>query len=156
MLRGARRSYLRKVAPRVSDFLFRFPASFPPSGSLSILLLVAVVLAGCASRPPVAGAPPSLPTTTEPQPTPSPAPTPPARPTSAPAVTPPPTRMTPFVPGMFVEEGIASWYGAPFHGRRAADGEIFDMNSFVAAHRTLPFGSIVRVLNLNNGRRSEE
>jgi rare lipoprotein A len=140
------------VAPRVSEFLFRFPASFLPSGSLYILLLVAVVLAGCASRPPVAGAPPSLPTTTEPQPTPSPAPTPPARPTSAPAVTQPPTRMTPFVPGIFVEEGIASWYGAPFHGRRAADGEIFDMNSLVAAHRTLPFGSIVRVLNLNNGR----
>jgi rare lipoprotein A len=53
---------------------------------------------------------------------------------------------------MFIEEGIASWYGVPFHGRRAADGEIFDMNSLVAAHRTLPFGSIVRVTNLNNGR----
>jgi rare lipoprotein A len=53
---------------------------------------------------------------------------------------------------MFVEEGMASWYGVPFHGRRAADGEIFDMNSLVAAHRTLPFGSILRVTNLNNGR----
>ena len=53
---------------------------------------------------------------------------------------------------MFVEEGTASWYGIPFHGRRAADGEIFDMNSLVAAHRTLPFGSILRVTNLNNGR----
>jgi rare lipoprotein A len=51
-----------------------------------------------------------------------------------------------------VEEGTASWYGVPFHGRRAADGEIFDMNSLVAAHRTLPFGSIIRVTNLNNGR----
>jgi rare lipoprotein A len=40
----------------------------------------------------------------------------------------------------------------PFNGRRAADGEIFDMNTLVAAHRTLPFGSIVRVTNLNNGR----
>jgi rare lipoprotein A len=40
----------------------------------------------------------------------------------------------------------------PFHGRRAADGEIFDMNTLVAAHRTLPFGSILRVTNLNNGR----
>jgi rare lipoprotein A len=56
------------------------------------------------------------------------------------------------VPGVFVEEGTASWYGVPFHGRRAASGEIFDMNSLVAAHRTLPFGSIVRVTNLNNGR----
>jgi rare lipoprotein A len=47
---------------------------------------------------------------------------------------------------------VASWYGVPFHGRRAADGEIFDMNTLVAAHRTLPFGSILRVTNLNNGR----
>lgn len=53
---------------------------------------------------------------------------------------------------MYVEEGTASWYGIPFQGRRAADGEIFDMNSLVAAHRTLPFGSILRVTNLNNGR----
>jgi rare lipoprotein A len=53
---------------------------------------------------------------------------------------------------MFIEEGTASWYGIPFHGRRAANGEIFDMNSLVAAHRTLPFGSILRVTNLTNGR----
>ena len=53
---------------------------------------------------------------------------------------------------MYVEEGKASWYGIPFNGRRAADGEIFDMNQLVAAHRTLPFGSILRVTNLNNGR----
>jgi rare lipoprotein A len=53
---------------------------------------------------------------------------------------------------MFIEEGTASWYGIPFHGRRAANGEIFDMNTLVAAHRTLPFGSILRVTNMNNGR----
>ena len=53
---------------------------------------------------------------------------------------------------MFVQMGTASWYGVPFNGRRAADGEIFDMNSLVAAHRTLPFGSVIRVTNLNNGR----
>ncbi|MBZ5698445.1 MAG: septal ring lytic transglycosylase RlpA family protein [Acidobacteriia bacterium] len=64
----------------------------------------------------------------------------------------PPTSSAPFVPGIYVEQGVASWYGVPFHGRRAADGEIFDMNSLVAAHRTLPFGSILRVTNLNNGR----
>jgi rare lipoprotein A len=61
----------------------------------------------------------------------------------------------PFVPGIYVEQGLASWYGVPFHGRRAADGEIFDMNTLVAAHRTLPFGSILRVTNLNNGREVE-
>jgi rare lipoprotein A len=53
---------------------------------------------------------------------------------------------------MFVQTGTASWYGVPFNGRRAANGEIFDMNSLVAAHRTLPFGSVIRVTNLNNGR----
>jgi len=55
----------------------------------------------------------------------------------------------------YVEEGIASWYGFPFQGRRAADGEIYDMNQMTAAHRTLPFGSIVRVTNLNNGLQTE-
>jgi rare lipoprotein A len=54
-----------------------------------------------------------------------------------------------------VEQGIASWYGIPFDGRRASDGEIFDMRLPVAAHRTLPFGSIVRVTNLNNGLQTE-
>ena len=67
----------------------------------------------------------------------------------------PPTRTAPFIPGIYVEQGTASWYGIPFNGRRAANGEIFDMNTLVAAHRTLPFGSILRVTNLNNGREVE-
>jgi rare lipoprotein A len=48
------------------------------------------------------------------------------------------------------EEGIASWYGHPYHGRQAADGEIYDMEKLVAAHRTLPFHTWVRVHNLEN------
>ena len=52
----------------------------------------------------------------------------------------------------YVEEGIASWYGAPFHGRRASNGEIYDMNKLTAAHRTLPFETVVRVTNLTNGK----
>lgn len=48
--------------------------------------------------------------------------------------------------------GIASWYGKRYHGRRTASGEIFDMNSATAAHRTLPFGTRVQVTNLENGR----
>jgi peptidoglycan lytic transglycosylase len=59
------------------------------------------------------------------------------------------------VPGAYVEQGIASWYGVPFHGRRAANGEVYDMNRLTAAHRTLPFGSMVRVTNLDNGRQTE-
>lgn len=48
--------------------------------------------------------------------------------------------------------GIASWYGPGFAGRRSASGEIFDPNQLTAAHRTLPFGTVVRVTNVNNGR----
>src|SRR5205809_354064 len=48
------------------------------------------------------------------------------------------------------ESGVASWYGHPYHGRRAANGEIYDMEKMTAAHRTLPFGTWVRVRNLEN------
>ncbi len=48
--------------------------------------------------------------------------------------------------------GRASWYGEPYHGRRTASGQIFDMYAFTAAHTTLPFGTRVRVTNLENGR----
>src|SRR5947209_12788542 len=50
------------------------------------------------------------------------------------------------------EEGIASWYGHPYHGRPAADGEIYDMEKLVAAHRLMPFNTWVRVTNLQNGK----
>lgn len=50
------------------------------------------------------------------------------------------------------EAGIASWYGHPYHGRRAANGEIYDMEKMTAAHRTLPFNTMVRVRNLNNNK----
>ena len=52
----------------------------------------------------------------------------------------------------YEETGIASWYGAQFHGRRTANGGIYDMNALTAAHRTLPMPSYVRVTNLENGR----
>jgi rare lipoprotein A len=50
------------------------------------------------------------------------------------------------------EEGIASWYGHPYHGRRTASGEIYNMYDISAAHRTLPFGTEVKVHDLENGR----
>jgi rare lipoprotein A len=50
------------------------------------------------------------------------------------------------------ETGLASWYGHPYHGRPAANGEIYDMEKLTAAHRTLPFGTWVRVVNLSNGK----
>ena len=55
------------------------------------------------------------------------------------------------VPIGTTEQGLASWYGIPYHGRPAADGEIYDMETLVAAHRTLPFNTWLKVTNLNNG-----
>jgi rare lipoprotein A (peptidoglycan hydrolase) len=49
-------------------------------------------------------------------------------------------------------DGFASWYGEPFHGRRTASGERYDMHAYTAAHRSLPFGTILRVENTKNGR----
>jgi rare lipoprotein A len=51
-----------------------------------------------------------------------------------------------------VETGLASWYGGPYHNRRGSNGEIYNMNAMTAAHRTLPLGSIVRVINVQSGR----
>lgn len=53
------------------------------------------------------------------------------------------------------ETGVASWYGEPFHGRRTASGETYDMRQLTAAHPSLPFGTRVRVRNLNTGREVE-
>jgi len=58
----------------------------------------------------------------------------------------------PFLGRRESQVGIASYYGREFHGKRTASGEIYNMRKYTAAHRTLPFGSIVRVTNLSNGR----
>ena len=55
-------------------------------------------------------------------------------------------------PAREFQRGGASWYGPGFHGRRTASGERFDMHALTAAHRTLPFGTLVRVHSLVNGR----
>lgn len=73
----------------------------------------------------------------------------PSRPSGA------PPRGRPAVPGEYVEEGVASWYGDPFNGHRTSNGEVYDMYQFTAAHRTLPFGVILRVTNLSNGKQTE-
>jgi len=94
---------------------------------LTLLLFCAVlVIAGCGRKKPRVAAPP---------------PAPGAR-----------TPVTPAPPVGSTERGIASWYGKPYDGRPAADGEIYDMEKLVAAHRTLPFQTMVRVRNLSNDR----
>ncbi len=52
----------------------------------------------------------------------------------------------------FTQEGLASWYGRGWNGRKTASGETFDMHAMTAAHRSLPLGTVVRVTNLENGR----
>lgn len=55
------------------------------------------------------------------------------------------------VEGSIVEEGIASYYAEEFHGRKTSSGEIYDMNAMTAAHPSLPFNTMVKVTNLENG-----
>jgi rare lipoprotein A len=62
----------------------------------------------------------------------------------------PACRLTPW--GNKTEKGVASWYGDPYHGRKTASGEIYDQWALTAAHRKLPFGTIVRVRNMDNRR----
>jgi rare lipoprotein A len=52
---------------------------------------------------------------------------------------------------IYVETGVASWYGPPYHNRRGANGEIYDMHALTAAHRTLPLNTMARVTNLATG-----
>ena len=52
----------------------------------------------------------------------------------------------------FSETGVASWYGKKFHGRKTASGERYNQNKMTAAHKTLPFGTRVRVKNRDNGK----
>ncbi len=52
------------------------------------------------------------------------------------------------IDSLLIEKGVASYYGGQFHGRRTANGEIFDKNSLTAAHKILPFGTVLKVTNL--------
>jgi peptidoglycan lytic transglycosylase len=120
--------------------------------SRTVLIAVALFSAGCGGKRTVASHPP---TNTQP----SAAPAESARgasnpPPAAAAARPGKHSKTPPAPAPvgYSEEGNASWYGLPFNGRRASNGEIYDMNKLTAAHRTLPFETVVRVTNLNNGK----
>jgi rare lipoprotein A len=114
-----------------------------------------LLLAGCATAPPMRPAPPAGPETVRP----GPQPAPPA-PDSAPA----PAGNLPFYDVMgeryyilpddegYSERGVASWYGREFHGRRTSSGEVYDMYAMTAAHKTLPLPTTARVTSLTTGR----
>ena len=122
MTRGSRTGVKKFDAPS------RAQIAFPPRAALILSCLSVLGLSGCASRKTVARRPPPL-----------------GQPSPAETTEHGASR------GYF-EEGYASWYGAPFQGRRASSGELYDMRKFTAAHRTLPFNTMVRVTNLQNGR----
>lgn len=111
----------------------------------ALVCCAAMFVTGCGGRQPVASAPPVTNTTPEPAP--------PPEPTNRPAPSSPAAGVPkPHEGGTVFEEGRASWYGAPFHGRQASNGETYDMYKFTAAHRTLPFNTMVRVTNMTNGK----
>jgi peptidoglycan lytic transglycosylase len=110
----------------------------------ALICFAAIFVTGCGGRQPVASAPPVTNTTPEPAP--------PSEATSRPAPPPAAANPNPHEGGTVYEEGKASWYGAPFHGRQASNGETYDMYKFTAAHRTLPFNTMVRVTNMTNGK----
>jgi rare lipoprotein A len=105
-----------------------------PKSEIVFLGILLVLLTGCAHRgveqPTVRpAAPEPKPTTTTPAPTPT---------------------VEPVEEG-WMEKGIASWYGEPYHGRRTASGEVYDMHQLTAAHKTLAFGSVVKVTRRDTG-----
>ena len=104
---------------------------------LALLSAFALVAAGCAHR------------TYTPQ-TPAPVPQP-----SAPSAPPPSVETQPAIPGQYVEEGVASWYGVPFNGHRTSNGEIYDMHHSPPRTARCLSARIVRVTNLRNGKQTE-
>jgi rare lipoprotein A len=112
------------------------------------------MVSGCASRKPVAASqPPTEPSSTSETTSESAkSPPPPASPHSGAVAKRRRDAAAIPVPAGYEEKGEASWYGVPFHGRQASNGEIYDMNKLTAAHRTLPFETMVRVTNERNGK----
>ena len=68
-----------------------------------------------------------------------------------PRATAPPPKPAETVERGKTEKGLASWYGEPYHGRRTASGEIYDMHEMTAAHRTMDFGTVVKVTRRDTG-----
>jgi rare lipoprotein A len=101
--------------------------------TLVVMLTTRTVQADALITPPVASVPPSVPAVSN----------------HLPALTP---RRTLAAQRAAMLRGIATWYGTVFNGRKTANGETFDMYAMTACHPTLPFGSLVKVVNLNNRR----
>ncbi len=104
---------------------------------------------GCSHKRPVATTPPEPPAPVEVEPSP-PQPVTPA-PTVAPTMNSDEAFIETHQP-IASQTGVASWYGPPYHNRVGANGLVYDENQLSAAHRTLPMGSLIRVVNLKTGQ----
>jgi rare lipoprotein A len=142
-------------AARLVSRVFPLRPVFPLRvASPAVIAFLSFALAGCSHHHnyPVASAPtapPITPSTSRPAPTapkPIPAPLPPDEVSDDDA-----TFVTTHQP-IYTEEGVASWYGPPYHNRQGANGKIFDQNAMTAAHRTLPMGSLIVVTNEKTGQ----
>jgi rare lipoprotein A len=101
--------------------------------TLVVMVTTRTVQADTQVSPPVASVPPSVPAVSN----------------AVPALTP---KRTLAAQRAAMLRGIATWYGTVFNGRKTANGETFDMYAMTACHPTLPFGSLVKVVNLINKR----
>jgi rare lipoprotein A len=126
----------------------------PRLGLVSAAAFTAMALAGCSHHHPYPAAQAATPPPVEPS-------------YPRPAERPAPSASSPAPPGevatddqayvathkpIYSEEGVASWYGPPYHNRQGANGKIFDQNAMTAAHRTLPMGSLIVVTNPKTGQ----
>lgn len=117
----------------------------------ALLIAALTVLSGCASHKPIAASQPPSDSSTPDGAVSAKASPPPTAPRSGAAAKHRRDTAIPVSAG-YTEQGEASWYGVPFHGRQASNGEIYDMNKLTAAHRTLPFETMVKVTNERNGK----
>ncbi len=128
------------------------------AGRLAGMGLVLVAIAGCGDHKKVAKAPPpnELAPYVQPSYASVPHPQAPARipvtPAPAGGVSPADLEFVATHAPILTEEGLATWYTAPYAGRKAANGQVFDDDAMTAAHRTLPMGSLVVVTNLKTGQ----
>ncbi|WP_332777091.1 septal ring lytic transglycosylase RlpA family protein [Polaromonas sp.] len=115
---------------------------------MGVAATVLALLAGCSTVPgPVSREAPARPAESKPFP--------PAQAPSAPPAPDAGVGEKPLIEGEALrefEQGQASWYGPRFHGRRTASGERYNQHAMTAAHKTLPFGTLVRVRSLRTGR----
>jgi rare lipoprotein A len=143
-------------AQRLAGGLRRAPARVSPSLLIPSLLLMLLTLSGCGHRHAEASLP-------------APETAPPAYSAASEATPPSRIPITPAPPGgvsaedldyvsthrpILTEEGLATWYTAPYKGRKAANGQVFSDSALTAAHRTLPMGSLIVVTNLDTGQSS--